>query len=1002
MPADFLNADQRASYGQFSGEPNDVQLARFFLLDEADMAFINNRRGRTNRLAVALLIGSVRFLGTWPHDLSSIPANVLWFVARQLGISDTRVLSEYPRRETTLREHQALIRRRYGYRDFAWPWTFRLSRLLFTRSWLSNERPGLLFELATSWLLQNKILLPGVTTLTRLISEVREKSANRLWSRLSGLVSGEQCSLLEELLQVPDGVRTSHFDQLRKGPVAISGPAFNQAVARYLKLKAFGMQGLDFTGIPPVRFNALARYADMISVYKIARMPPARRTAMLVAFVRSCEISALDDALDVLDGVIADIGREAKKIGQKKRLRTLKDLDKSALELAHICSVLLDENIDSELLRSTIFEKFPPARLADTITFINAIARPPDASFHDEMLEQYGRVRRFLPCLLENIEFSAAPAGETTLEAIRYLAAIRSTRRQHIDDAPMAIITGPWKRLCYGKDGHLSRQGYTLCVMNKLQDSLRRRDIYVAQSERWGDPRAKLLQGQDWHTNRVQVYRSLGHPLNAGDAVNALARQLDTVYRQVAQNFSDNQAVSLDFSGKRTKLTIAHLSGLDEPPTLKLLSKRISDLLPVVDLTELLLEINAHTGFADEFSHASEAGARMEGLTVSICAVLLAEACNIGLEPFIRPNIPALTRHRLNWIRQNYFRAETLVSANARLVDYQSTLPLAQKWGGGEVASADGMRFIAPVRTVHAGPNRKYFGSSRGITWYNFISDQYSGFHGVVVPGTLRDSIFVLEGLLEQQTGLNPTEIMTDTAGSSDLIFGLFWLLGYQFSPRLADAGASVFWRVDKDADYGVLNDLARNTASTRKIEQHWDDMMRMAGSLTLGKIRASVAIRSLLSSERPSGLTQAIIEAGKINKTLYLLNYIDDEDYRRRILTQLNRGESRHAVARAICHGQKGEIRKRYQDGQEDQLGALGLVTNAVVLWNSIYMQAALDHLRNEGETINEEDEGRLSPLRHAHINMLGHYTFTLAEQVIKDQLRPLKQAEETDEWSL
>lgn len=140
--------------------------------------------------------------------------------------------------------------------------------------------------------------------------------------------------------------------------------------------------------------------------------------------------------------------------------------------------------------------------------------------------------------------------------------------------------------------------------------------------------------------------------------------------------------------------------------------------------------------------------------------------------------------------------------------------------------------------------------------------------------------------------------------------------------------------------------------------------MIRMAGSLTLGKIRASVAIHSLLSIDRLSGLTQAIIEAGKINKTLYLINYIDDEDYRRRILTQLNRGESRHAVARVICHGQKGEIRKRYQDGQEDQLGALGLVTNAVVLWNTIYMQAALDHLRNEGETINEEEETDEWPL--------------------------------------
>ena len=185
----------------------------------------------------------------------------------------------------------------------------------------------------------------------------------------------------------------------------------------------------------------------------------------------------------------------------------------------------------------------------------------------------------------------------------------------------------------------------------------------------------------------MQVYRSLGHPLNAGEAVNALTRQLDTVYRQVVKNFADNQAVSLDFIGKRTKLTIAHLNGLDEPPTLKLISKRIFDLLPIVDLTELLLEINAHTGFADEFTHASEAGARMDDLTVSICAVLLAEACNIGMEPFIRPNIPALTRYRLSWTKQNYLRAETLVKANARLVDYQSTLPLAQKWGSGHYHS---------------------------------------------------------------------------------------------------------------------------------------------------------------------------------------------------------------------------------------------------------------------------------------------------------------------------
>jgi TnpA family transposase len=558
----------------------------------------------------------------------------------------------------------------------------------------------------------------------------------------------------------------------------------------------------------------------------------------------------------------------------------------------------------------------------------------------------------------------------------------------------MEIISAPWKRLIFDTEGRVTKRGYTLCFLGKLQDALRRRDIYVENSDRWGDPRAKLLHGADWQANRIQVCRSIGQPVQPQEAITNLTQQLDATYKQVSANFADNAAVRIDNSGKQPALTITNLDKLDEPPSLIRLSEQVTGLLPKVDLTELLLEIHTHTGFADEFTHVSEANARANDLSVSICAVLMAEACNIGLEPLIKHNIPGLTRHRLNWVKQNYLRAETLVRANARLVDYQSTLSLAKKWGGGEVASADGMRLVTPVRTINAGPNRKYF--PKGITWYNFLSDQFSGFHGIVVPGTLRDSIFVLEGLLEQQTGLNPTEIMTDTAGASDLIFGLFWLLGYQFSPRLADAGEAVFWRIDKKADYGMLNDLARGSVNTRRIEQHWDDMLRIAGSLKLGTIQASELIRSLLKSDRPSSLAKAIIDAGRINKTLYLLNYIDDEDYRRRILTQLNRGEGRHAVARVICHGQRGEIRKRYREGQEDQLGALGLVTNAVVLWNTLYMQAALDHLRQQPQEIREEDEKRLSPLLHGHVNVLGHYSFTLAEQIMMGQLRPLNQYSE------
>ena len=372
--------------------------------------------------------------------------------------------------------------------------------------------------------------------------------------------------------------------------------------------------------------------------------------------------------------------------------------------------------------------------------------------------------------------------------------------------------------------------------------------------------------------------------------------------------------------------------------------------------------------------------------------MLLAAACNTGFEPLIRPDTPALRRSRLSWVRQNYIRAETLTRANAALVAAQDRIPLAQAWGGGDVASADGLRFVVPIRTIHAGPNPRYFGQERGVTFYNLVSDQFTGLHGIAVPGTLRDSLTLLSVVLEQQTALQPTEIMTDTGAYTDTIFGIFHLLGYQFSPRLADIGGTRFWRVDPKADYGPLDTIAAQRVNTALIAQHWEDLLRLAGSLKLGTVQAAGLIRTLQTKDRPTRLARALEEVGRLVKTLYLLRFIDDEGYRRRILVQLNRHEGRHQLARTVFHGKRGELRQRYREGQEDRLGALGLVVNIIVLWNTLYMDAALNRLRAEGHDVRDEDVARLSPLGFEHINMLGRYAFTLPDAVARGELRPLR----------
>ncbi|GGG60025.1 transposase [Hymenobacter glacieicola] len=123
------------------------------------------------------------------------------------------------------------------------------------------------------------------------------------------------------------------------------------------------------------------------------------------------------------------------------------------------------------------------------------------------------------------------------------------------------------------------------------------------------------------------------------------------------------------------------------------------------------------------------------------------------------------------------------------------------------------------------------------------------------------------------------------------------------------------------------------------------------------------------------------------------------DEAYRRRILVQLNRGEGRHALARAVFRGKKGELRQRYREGMEDQLGALGLVVNALVLWNTRYLQQALEQWPATEAALAPDDVARLSPLLHEHVNMLGRYDFTLPESIAAGQLRPLRNPESWQE---
>ncbi|MCA9963784.1 MAG: Tn3 family transposase [Anaerolineales bacterium] len=1002
MPANFPTAEQKRYYGRYVEAPTPDQLGQHFHLTETDFFLIYGRTKEHTQLGIAVQIGTVRFLGLFLPDSQwhTVPLPVVQYAAAQLGIAPDLWLEYVNGRRATIGEHQALIRQRYGYRDFTDESAlFSTIRWLYARAWLHDEPPSRLFDLLVLWLKQRKILLPGITTLEELINHIRDQAARRAWARLDKQLTETQRQTLQTLVTT-ENREQSALDRLRDGPTSISSDALKVALERIKELRQMEIGNLDISWLALDRLKKLARHAGLSKADTINRLKEPRKWATLAAFVYAYETRAVDDALDVFDSLVQTRLTRVGNQGKKKRLRTLRDLDAAARHLGQTGTLLLAlDPTQPIILNDVLFHVISREQLTVSVSQVDALTRPPDDNYYELLLNHYNQFRRFLPTFWYTLTFKGLESEADLLEAIQFLKGLEAKnlpalpkvkKQQLIDEAPQGVITSAWQSYVIDQDGHIHLHYYTFCVLLQLRDALRRRSVFVTGSERWGDIRDKLLPDATWQKVKTQVCRSLGLPTFPETMVTSLENQLDTAYKHTGDNLPENTKARLEKVKDKTRFILEPLGALADPDSLIALRRAVHDLLPRVNIAEIIQEVAAWTGCLADFIHISEGPIRARDIYRSLCAVLLAEATNLGLAPFVDASNPALTRGRLTWVRHNYIRTETIVKANARLVAMQDTIPLAHAWGGGEVAVADGLRFVVPVRSAHAGASHRYFGMKRGITWYHWMVDQQMDIHGIPVAGALKDAPYVLDGLLEQETHHRPKELITDTGGYSDIVFGLFRLLGYRFSPRLADLGDARFWRLDRDADYGVLNGLARHKVKPDLFIDNWNDVLHATGSLQMGTVKASELIKSLHRAGRTSTLGQAIGEIGRIEKTLFLLSWVDDETYRRRTFTQLTRIEHRHRLANAIRFDREGKMYQKYREGQEDQLNALGLVLNMVVLWTTRYMNAALDYLRETGFDVREEDLERLSPLVSHHINFVGKYHFSLPEEVKRGELRP------------
>lgn len=966
------------------------QITECYTFSPADLDLIAKRRGEPNRLGFAIQLSFLRYPGrAWVPD-ELVPALMLRFIAGQVGISTDR-MAEYAARDETRREHLAELIATFDWRTFALREHREVSAWLLTLA-RGMDRGLALVRALLEELRQRRILAPAMSVIDRLASAVRHRARREAYRALTADLSPEQRVRLDELLAPYPDSRQTHLGWLRQPGGAPNPANILKCIERLSVLRKLGIPGDWARRVHQNRLLQTAREGANTDAAHLREFGEERRHATLVAVVLDTMATLTDETLEMHERAI---GREFKK-AERRHLEAFQQSGKAINEKVRLYATVGRALIEAKTKAVDPFpeiEKLMPweAFLA-SVEEAAKLAGPEDFDHLALVGNGYSYIRRYAPEFLDAFEFRAAPASEELLRAIHVLRDLNAKNARCVPkDAPTGFVRRRWKPHVFEGE-EIDRRFYELCVLSELRNALRSGDLWVAGSRQFRDFEEYLLSPE---TFAVMKPRGLPLAINTGcrDYLDQRGIQLHETLATVnglAERGELPDASLADGVLKVTPLTNT------VPPEADALARQVSAMLPRIKITDLLMEVDDWTKFTRHFVHLRNGDAATDR-TLLLTAVL-ADAINLGLNR-MADACPGTSLSRLSWIADWHVRDETYSKALAEIVNHHRQLPFASHWGEGATSSSDGQRFRAGGVGEARGEVNARYGNDPGVTFYTHVSDQYAPFHTKVINATVRDATHVLDGLLYHESDLRIEEHYTDTAGFTDHVFALCHLLGYRFAPRIRDLADKRLATIERPNRYPALEGLIGTTLNTKQITAHWDEILRLATSIQQGTVTASLMLRKLGAYPRQNGLALALRELGRLERTLFTLEYLKDVELRRRIHVGLNKGEARNALARAVFFNRLGELRDRTYENQRHRASGLNLVVASIVLWNTVSLERAVKALREREQAISDDLLAHLSPLGWEHINLTGDYVWKPTGGAKKRPLRQLRLPISADE---
>jgi len=971
-----MTSIERTAYPRLGKQLSASELETYDAItdEEARLARLE-ANGDGPRLTFLTLLRTRQHLGYFPA-LREVPAQIIQFLADAFGLPRTTPLLDADIKKKTLFRYRKVIRSHLGCAVYADDGDNLIQPVIRTAA-LTMSDPADLINVAIETLMKANVELPAYSTLDRLAAHVRHQVHASLYRSITADLSEAQGARLDALLNIAPGEQITGVARLKQSPGPATLTHIRQWTERLAELDAILDPKPLLAGVAHTKIRQFAAEAARLQVGDLRNISQAgKRHTLILCLLFQAQATTRDDLVEMFLRRM----RQTRQAAQEQ-LHILQERHREMEEtlIGVLGQVLHHAKTDSsdDTLGRRVRQVLKEQGGVDALgAHVEAVSAYHQNNYLPLLWRAHAKNRSILFRALDLLGIESTTRDSALIDAWRFVWHHRNTRRNTLPpDIDLGFLSQRWLAFVRTKDQGtpaLDRKALEVCLFSHIADALHSGDLSVPGSGTYADYRTQLLSWEPCEARLGDYCPAVGLPASGRDLV-AERRRLNGLAAQVDHGFPDNSELTIDSDGtphlKRQKPTPA-------PADLEAFEEAVHVRMPERHLLDVLKHVHHWVPYTRHFGPPSGSDPKLKDAARRYLFTIFGFGCNLGASQTARHVPKSVNRQTLHRINAQHIDADKLEAAVADIINEYIRFELPGFWGAANVAIADGTQMERREHNL-LGERHIRYGGYGGIA-YHHISATYIALFSKFIACGVWEAVYILDALLENRSDLQPDTVHADTQGQSEPVFGLAHLLGIKLFPRMRNWHDVTFYRPEKDVVYCHIDALFAKAVDWLLIETHWQDMMQVVLSIQSGKILPSTLLRKLGSHSRQNKLNRAFRELGRVERTLFLLRYVSEADFRQSIRAETTKVESYNDFLDWIGFG--GPILKSGDPvEQAKQVKYMDLVANTIMRHNVSDLTDVLTDMAAEGWPLTKELVGRLSPYMREHIRRFGQYVLDM-----------------------